>query len=850
MSHLGNRGVAPLADNDDLTKTDNNKMSAFSPAVLRRTALLIDGVARAALFPFGPRLIHRLLSHKEMVESSTWSEIAYPVAIVTGVYTLGRALGEYMAAQFPVDKTKAHHYVARLGGLSVALHVFAFGAGLGTVRSLVWIRFLAALSAGYCCGITDCPLPEDKAASRVGSTNETELMEQGGLRRTTSEDSTASRNGQARAAYFYVAPGTIKIYMTGFAVSILVGGLLFRHVSNSIVLQAYAGGYPLTLSPVFFLAVAALAEASFRVVLWLASNCAAGDFPDELSPQEQSTNAVRRLVSRVVNRGVNNALTPNRGRIGSSDRRQMDEHRDPLSLSRHRHSSHGMRTRLNSAKSETSMSEFFDCHSAFSDEVVDLDADPLTGDALYHEPSETERAVYKDCMTVYEDGTPAFVPQGECIADIPENYLEFCSNNPNKAQRMWTATRQWRRDKEVWKIHRVPHPCFAEIKRAYPHFIHGHSKQGYPIIYEQPGKMNLKEFFRNGGEISEMVMHYTFMMEYISNCTVTQDEILKLKGSDRFEPSAWGTMVVMDVQGASLTSLSGDVIKYLKQAGDINSSHYPHRLKRAFVVNSPFWLAGPFSSIKGILPESVHVELLSASNYLENLRQFIDDDQIPPEYGGSSPYPLGHHPYEEALKEMVAKSHTFEQEYEIGVRSRANSREEELIADMSLSSFVVEASQDSGLLSPMKASSSQPLRRRTSSYEARTKFRTSNYPSTIEEENSQGGDELSSAPDETGILTILTFMYLIFCGIQGAVEISVPLWVLSPAVLGGLGYSPSRSGVAMFSASVVLLWVMRTKVVRALSQMPIKEPMRAFRVGVGSESALLSLIPFIPTLVT
>jgi hypothetical protein len=846
MSHHGRYSVVPLADNDDLTK--NNNTRAFSPAVLRRTALLIDGVARAALFPFGPRLIHRLLSQKELVDSSTWSEIAYPVAIVTGVYTLARALGGSMATQFPVDKTKVHQYVARLGGLSVALHVFAFGAGLGTVRSLVWIRFLAALLAGYCCGITDYPLPEDKAASRVDSTNDTEIMEQGGLHQTASEDSTASRNSQARAAYFFVAPGTIKIYTTGLAVSILVGGLLFRLVSNSIVMQAYAGGYPFTLSPVFFLAVAALAEASFRVVLWLASNCAAGDFPDERSPQEQSTSAVQRLVSRVVNRRVHNTSTPNRRRIGSSDRVQMD---DPLSLSRHRHSAHGMRARLNSSKSETSMSDFFDCQSAFSDEVVDLDADPLTGDALYDdEPSETERAIYKDGMTVYEDGTAAFVPQGECIAGIPENYLEFCNNNRSKAQRMWTATQQWRCDKEVWKIHRIPHPCFAEIKKAYPHFIHGHSRLGYPIIYEQPGKMNLKEFFRNGGEISEMVMHYTFMMEFISNCTVTRDEILKLKGSDRFDPSAWGTMVVMDVQGASLTSLSGDVIKYLKQAGDINSSHYPHRLKRAFVVNSPFWLAGPFSSIKGILPESVHVELLSASNYLENLHEFIDDDQIPPEYGGSSPYPLGHHPYEEALKEMVEKSRTFEQEYEMDVRSRANSREEELIADMSLSSFVVEASQDGGLGSPMKPSSSHPLRRRTSSYEARTKFQKSTFPSTIEEENSQVGDDVSIAPDEPGILTILTFMYLVFCGIQGAVEISVPLWVLSPAVLGGLGYSPSRSGVAMFSASVVLLWVMRTKVVRALSQMPIKEPMRAFRVGVGSESALLALLPFIPTLVT
>ena len=71
------------------------------------------------------------------------------------------------------------------------------------------------------------------------------------------------------------------------------------------------------------------------------------------------------------------------------------------------------------------------------------------------------------------------------------------------------------------------------------------------------------------------------------------------------------------------------------------------------VVNAPFWLAGAWSGLKGILPDTVQVDLLSESKYPNALKEYIDEDQIPPEYGGTSPYKLGEHPYEMALQELA-----------------------------------------------------------------------------------------------------------------------------------------------------------------------------------------------------
>lgn len=137
-------------------------------------------------------------------------------------------------------------------------------------------------------------------------------------------------------------------------------------------------------------------------------------------------------------------------------------------------------------------------------------------------------------------------------------------------------------------------------------------------------------------------------MEFFSNCICTLPEINEIlqRRPKRDLACPWGFSVVMDIKGVSLSVFSGDVLRYLKQAGDINSAHYPMSMQRALVVNAPFWIAGAFTTIKAILPNSVQVDLLSTKNQTERLREYIDDDQIPPEYGGSSLYGLGDHPYE------------------------------------------------------------------------------------------------------------------------------------------------------------------------------------------------------------
>ena len=233
---------------------------------------------------------------------------------------------------------------------------------------------------------------------------------------------------------------------------------------------------------------------------------------------------------------------------------------------------------------------------------------------------------------------------------VPPNFLEFYNDDQARARRAWEATQEWRRTKNVWRIHTLPNRWFPRIKEAYPHYVHGHSKLGFPIVYEQPGRMRLKELFRSGCQIDDMIFHYQFLMEFFSNIICQREEVRSLSSQNG---SGNGLMVVMDVAGFGLGNLSADVLSYLRQAGEVNKAHYPLCTKRAFIIKTSMFLAGAWSGLKGILPDTVQVDILSQSKYLNALREFIDDDQIPPEYGGSSPYRLGSHPYELSLHQLV-----------------------------------------------------------------------------------------------------------------------------------------------------------------------------------------------------
>jgi hypothetical protein len=284
-------------------------------------------------------------------------------------------------------------------------------------------------------------------------------------------------------------------------------------------------------------------------------------------------------------------------------------------------------------------------------------------------------------------------------------------------------------------------------------------------------------------------------------------------------------MVILDVKGASIRTLSADVIMYMKKANETNNQHYPLGMKRVFVVNSPFWLAGVWSKMKELVPSSVQVDFLAAD--MSALKEYIDQDQIPSEYGGESQYCLFEHPYEVGLNELVANLEN---------KENALPRYRNEVDDVELALPTVSPSIP--VRRRIHSIDSMPVRRRIHSVDRKTRLGQHSRGRDLYNANKTMGDQ-------GDVFTIVSIIHCVWSAVQGAIESSIPLWILSPTTVGGLGYSPSRSGVTMFCACLVLLWVLRKEPSRLVSRIPSKGPLRALRIGAGSESVLLGLLVYV-----
>jgi len=841
------------------------------PGVMRRLALFVDGMTRAMILPFGPSLVHRLVYKSnsnddnmiQLITAETWSGVAYYLAWVVSVYIVGRWLGSTLLSSFAVPSPdRLPVYVARLGGAALSLHIFTYGAGLAAVKWLVAIRFLSAILAGLLCGLTSgIALPEDNWIYNYYQKQHWYSQGKTAAAPTLEEERVDAL--RRREGYVDIASGTARIYLTGFAVSILSGGLLFRTVTKDSTFRKLTSTYQYSVSPLFLVGVAVTTELTLRCLFALARNPYA---KEDAGTAGRVRGVVRRMVSDNVTgnktgRDVVVAVESLTGgkRVCMSPApsfhpliEEADDDNSAMSdlySVRYFDADNATRSRVGSF---TSIDEFFDCRSMASGgggSGGDIEEARHMATPVFFD--ETEVARYVDGKCQYADGSPAFVPSGDCVRTVPENYLTFYNNNYERARRAWYETQLWRREQRVWKIHTQPNTWFLKIKEAYPHFVHGHSKAGFPIIYEQPGRMNLKALFRNGCEIADMVKHYIFFMEYIANHVCICPEIQQLASENSTgapNSSSWGTMVVMDVKGAGLSHLSGDVVKYLKNAGDINSAHYPNTMKRAFLVNSPFWLAGAWSGLKGILPESVQVDILSESKYLDSLRLYIDNDQIPQEYGGASPYPLGEHPYEVALRKLVDDVKDISEDEDIPaalppkIEFTAVQHREGGMSDVrdSLSPTRTKAVFEP-TIAAVRTPPLHPVRRRLGSVDRESRRKSVDFDPTPTKAAT------ASFSGQRDVFVIVSVMHVLWSFSQGGIEVAVPLWILSPTIMGGLGYSPSRSGVSLFCACLVLMWTLRTKPSKLVSKIPSKSPLRAFRIGVGSESALLALLACVST---
>jgi len=242
-------------------------------------------------------------------------------------------------------------------------------------------------------------------------------------------------------------------------------------------------------------------------------------------------------------------------------------------------------------------------------------------------------------------GDPNFVPATLSPPPpvfLPLRFLRAGKGDVGEGKRRYKATLDWRKANQIDNILREPSPHFATIKKYYPHFCHGRGYHGEPCYYEQPPKTKLKMMQNEGASIDKILRHYAMATEFQWQYLVRDD----LRRS----------IYIIDLQGMRFSDFVGDVVDFVKRASGLSSQHYPERAGAVYVINVPAWFKMIWNVVKPWVDEAT-LKKISILRDKAEIRRAMEEriplHNIPQEYGGKSPYPLGKSPEEVEFAALV-----------------------------------------------------------------------------------------------------------------------------------------------------------------------------------------------------
>lgn len=96
------------------------------------------------------------------------------------------------------------------------------------------------------------------------------------------------------------------------------------------------------------------------------------------------------------------------------------------------------------------------------------------------------------------------------------------------------------------------------------------------------------------------------------------------------------------------------------------------------------------------------------------------------------------------------------------------------------------------------------------------------------------------------VLDISSVLYFFSCALQASSETTIPFWLLIGNYYGGLQYRPYDVGKLVFFVCSLIIGMSTRRVLRRVARLPNRSPLRAFRIGMGSQAFALFFLPVIP----
>jgi len=166
----------------------------------------------------------------------------------------------------------------------------------------------------------------------------------------------------------------------------------------------------------------------------------------------------------------------------------------------------------------------------------------------------------------------------------------------------------------------------------YPQLYQGYAKSGAPAFYSKPGQLNITAITCMTTMEGILKYHWYAMIHDFGE---------RLRSKKESDPNftQFKCMIVMDLGNLGMSQVTKQAMAIIKEQSKIDSLCFPETLERMVIVNAPRFFTATWKLIKGWLDPrtSAKVELISSrSTWEKRLRELIDEDQLPKDYGGKA----------------------------------------------------------------------------------------------------------------------------------------------------------------------------------------------------------------------
>jgi len=197
-----------------------------------------------------------------------------------------------------------------------------------------------------------------------------------------------------------------------------------------------------------------------------------------------------------------------------------------------------------------------------------------------------------------------------------------------------TKTRAEAKIKEFYPDPKEALGCDLSVYYAqFPQLYSGFAKNGVPLFISKPGVLNVDAIECTTTLTGIVKFHWYIMMHDFADRLRAQKK--KDQQFKKFE-----CVCVLDLAHLTMSQLSSRALAIIKEQSAIDSVCFPETMNKMYIINGPRFFGATWSVIKGWLdPRTASkIEVISSRKQWEaKLLEYVDEDQLPSDYGGKGP---------------------------------------------------------------------------------------------------------------------------------------------------------------------------------------------------------------------